>query len=219
MLTRDALKDTGWLKRIRDAAEGTVRIQTEGELEASRRQVLARHPENSDLWLFGYGSLIWNPAFHYEERVLGRIYGYHRCFCLWTHLGRGSRECPGLMLGLDRGGCCSGVLFRLSPRQIAEELPLVWRREMITAAYRPVWLKGRTANGAVQAIAFVIDRSHERYASGLDQDAIAEAIARAEGPLGRCADYLVNTTEHLAELGIRDRRLEALCRRIDEVQA
>ena len=218
MLTRDALKDSGWLKRIEEAGDGSVRIQTEEELATCRCRLLAGHPQDADLWLFGYGSLIWNPAFHYAERVLGRIHGYHRRFCLWTHLGRGTRQCPGLMLGLDRGGSCRGVFFRLTPQQIVEELPLVWRREMVTAAYRPVWLKGHIEGRTIRAIAFVINHAHERYASDLDSQAVAHAIARAEGPLGRCSDYLVNTTEHLAELGIRDHSLEALCRRVRSLQ-
>ena len=103
MLTRDALKE-GWLQRMAATPGGeTVHFLTEAELEASRRTLLRAHPPADDLWLFGYGSLIWNPAFHFVERRHGRIHGFHRRFCLWTRMGRGCPERPGLMLGLDHG--------------------------------------------------------------------------------------------------------------------
>ena len=219
VLTREALKDGGWLQRFQDVAEGSIRIQTEEELARCRARILEGHPAGEDLWLFGYGSLIWNPAFHYAERCLGRIHGYHRRFCLWTHLGRGSVDRPGLMLGLDNGGSCTGVFFRLTPEQISEELPLVWRREMITAAYEPRWVVGLCAERRVRAVTFIINHDHERYARKLDPDVMAEAIARAEGPLGRCSEYLFNTTDHLRELGVRDRSLEQLYRRVREIHA
>ncbi|MEZ5826403.1 MAG: gamma-glutamylcyclotransferase [Geminicoccaceae bacterium] len=218
MLTREALKNTNWLKRMEQAGGGSVRIQTEEELAASRAEVLASHPKGADLWLFGYGSLIWNPAFHFSERAIATIGGYHRRFCLWTHLGRGSRECPGLMLGLDRGGSCKGVAFRLTPGQIEEELPLVWRREMVTAAYRPHWLNGRVGEKPARILAFTINRDHERYAGGLGLEDVARSLACAEGPLGRCSEYLFNTFEHLGELGIHDHGLAQLCRRVQELQ-
>ena len=219
MLTREALMNTDWLTRMDEAGDGSVRIQTEEELAESRARVLDSHPDGEDLWLYGYGSLIWNPAFHFSERALATINGYHRRFCLWTHLGRGSPECPGLMLGLDRGGSCKGVAFRLTPAQIAEELPLVWRREMVTAAYRPHWLNGRVADRPARILAFTINREHDRYGGGLGMEDIARAIARAEGPLGRCSEYLFNTFEHLRELGIDDRGLDHLCQRVREIQS
>ncbi|MCB1969337.1 MAG: gamma-glutamylcyclotransferase [Geminicoccaceae bacterium] len=220
MLTRDALKNGDWLKRLAATAGGDAGIQSEEQLAASRTAALEEHPPGENLWLFGYGSLIWNPAFHYSEQRIARIGGYHRRFCLWTHMGRGSRDCPGLMLGLDRGGSCKGVAFRLTPEQIDEELPLVWRREMVTAAYRARWLNGKIEGSErpVRMLAFTINRVHRQYACGLSTEDVVRSIARAHGPLGHCCEYLFNTTEHLTSLGIHDHRLEYLCRQVRRLQ-
>ena len=164
----------------------------------------------SGVWLFGYGSLIWNPAFHFTDRLTGTVHGYHRRFCLWTHLGRGCPERPGLVLGLERGGSCRGAAFHIAPEAVEEELAIVWRREMLSGAYVPRWVRVRTALGDVRAITFVINHAHERYARLLPDDRVAEVIATAEGFLGPCADYLINTVDHLAALGIHDRPLERL---------
>lgn len=171
------------------------------------------------LWVFGYGSLIWNPCFHFAERRLATARGWHRQFCLWTHLGRGTRECPGLMLGLEQGGACRGVAYRIAPDQVEAELDIIWRREMVTAAYRPIWLRAVTADGPIMAIGFAINRGHERYAGRLEEQRIVEAIATATGPLGPCAEYLFNTTAHLDELGIGDRYLRRLCDAVRHRQA
>lgn len=214
MITREALQD-GWLERLAEAAAGVGeahQIRTEAQLGACRAAAMARHPEGQDVWVFAYGSLIWNPAFHFAEKRLGRIWGYHRRFCLWTQLGRGTVERPGLMLGLDRGGSCQGLFYRIAAEAVEEELTLIWRREMITAAYVPTWLAGRTAQGPVQALTFTINRVHPRYAGKLGDAAVVEALATAEGPIGRCCDYLFNTHDHLQDLAIHDPNLARLCR-------
>ena len=213
MLTRENLQN-GWLARMAQNAEAAgdaTHIRTEAELEACRARTLAGHSAGRDVWLFAYGSLIWNPAFHFAERRQGAIWGFHRRFCLWTNLGRGTVERPGLMLGLDRGGSCRGVLYRIEAGLVDEELTLVWRREMITAAYRPVWVQGRSDAGPIEALTFAINRAHPRYAGKLDDERVVEALATAAGPLGPCADYLFNTHRHLAELAIHDPRLAHLC--------
>ena len=215
MITRDALKGD-WLGRLAEAAGQQVRISTEDELAECRRMTLTSHPVGQDVWIFAYGSLIWNPAFHYAERRKAVIHGYHRRYCLWTKLGRGSEDCPGLMLGLDRGGSCAGVAYRVACDQIDEELPLIWRREMVTRSYRPTWLATRIDGKPMKSLGFVINREHERYACGMTHRTLVETLATAAGPLGSCAEYLFNTTEHLGELGIRDRGLEKLCRDVRE---
>lgn len=213
MITRENLRN-GWLERLAEVAGRTgeaATIRTEAELAACRAAALQHHPRGEDVWVFGYGSLIWNPAFHFVEKRLGRIHGYHRRFCLWTYLGRGTAERPGLMLGLDRGGSCQGVCYRIAAEAVEEELTLLWRREMITAAYRPAWLAGRTEAGPIRVLAFTINHAHERYAGKLAESAIVEALAMAEGPIGCCADYLFNTHEHLRRLAIHDPGLARLC--------
>jgi glutathione-specific gamma-glutamylcyclotransferase len=212
-LTRESIQ-SGLVHKLIAQHGLEMRVLTADELAASRREALAGVDLSAGVWLFGYGSLIWNPAFHFSARLIGRIWGYHRRFCLWTHLGRGRPERPGLVLGLERGGSCQGVVFHIAPGSVEDELEIVWRREMLSGAYLPRWLEVRTAAGTVRAIAFVINPAHERYAHLLSDDEIAEAIATASGWLGPCADYLVNTVDHLATLGIHDRPLERLRARV-----
>ncbi len=208
LLTRENLR-SGWLQRL--IATGGYKALGEEELLASRRSVLDQHPPGQDLWLFAYGSLIWNPAFHYVERRIGAVHGLHRRFCLWTNLGRGTPDRPGLVLGLDRGGRCRGVLYRLAAAEFDTELEIVWRREMVTGAYRPRWVEAVTVEGRVRALTFVINRDHDRYARALGDDELIRTLATAQGALGSCADYLFHTASHLTQLGIADAALERLC--------
>ncbi|NQW11331.1 MAG: gamma-glutamylcyclotransferase [Alphaproteobacteria bacterium] len=187
-------------------------------LEASRAAMFTGGRPTDDVWLFGYGSLIWNPAIEYAEKRPATVYGLHRRFCLWTHLGRGTAERPGLMLALDRGGCCRGVVYRIPADRAEEELDIVWRREMVSGAYRPRWLKAATPEGAVPAIGFVINRVHERYAGVISDEEIARCIAEAHGFLGPCCEYLFNTVEHLEALGMPDAGLSRLARQVKAAQ-
>jgi cation transport protein ChaC len=212
-LTRESIKEGLVHKRIAELGIA-MRVLSEEELAASRHATLAGADLSGGVWLFGYGSLIWNPAFHFTDRLIGTVYGYHRRFCLWTHLGRGCPERPGLVLGLERGGSCRGVAFHIAPDAVEEELAIVWRREMLSGAYTPRWVDVRTALGAVRAVTFVINHGHERYARLLPDERVAEVIATAEGFLGPCADYLINTLDHLAALGIHDRPLQKLRERV-----
>lgn len=213
-LTRDSIRD-GILQRMIEESGSPIRLTSEEERHESILAMLdgSRVPAR-DVWVFGYGSLIWNPAFHHAERRLGTLHGWHRRFCLWTPLGRGTPECPGLVLGLDRGGACRGVAFRVRAAEAWDELDIVWRREMVSDGYVPRWTRVRTAEGEVRAIAFTINRHAPRYAGKLALGEAAAVIARAEGRLGSCADYLLSTVEHLEQLGIPDRRLRALRARV-----
>lgn len=212
MLTRENLK-SGAVRKIA-AEHGLTNIRSDEELAASLGSMLSGVDLSKGVWVFAYGSLIWNPAFHFADRVVGRVYGFHRRFCLWAHLGRGSPEQPGLMLGLERGGSCQGVAYHIAADAVHEELDVIWRREMISSAYVPRWVRVHTPSGLVQALTFTIEPHHERYARGLTDDEAAAAIATASGFLGACADYLINTVDHLAELGIHDQPLERLRARV-----
>jgi cation transport protein ChaC len=130
-------------------------------------------------------------------------------------LGRGSPERPGLVLGLEHGGACTGMVFRLDPGQVASELDILWRREMLSGAYRPRWVRVTTAEGSVDAITFTIDPANPRYAGRLDEDEIVKVVATAVGRLGPCTDYLFKTAKALAELGLEDRTLKRLKRRVE----
>jgi cation transport protein ChaC len=212
MLTRESIR-SGAVRRIA-ADHGLMRMLSEDELATSLGGMVAGVDLSTGVWVFGYGSLIWNPAFHFTDRVVGTVYGFHRRFCLWTHLGRGCPERPGLVLGLERGGSCRGVAYHIAPDAAMEELDIVWRREMISDAYVPRWVAVRTPMATVRAITFTINHAHERYARDLSDEEAAAAIAGASGFLGACADYLINTVDHLAGLGIHDRPLERLRDRV-----
>ena len=155
---------------------------------------------------------------HFYEKRNATIHGYHRRFCLWTHLGRGSVEAPGLILGLDRGGACRGLAYRIAAAQAQAELELLWRREMVTGSYCPRWVRMvARAGGRGWAIAFIINRRHPRYAGLVPEARIVASIARARGALGPCAAYLFDTADHLRDLGIRDERLLRLRDRVAQV--
>lgn len=194
--------------------------KTQEELAASLDATLAAAPEGTDeVWVFGYGSLVWNPALEFAEKRRGRIHGFHRAYCIWTPLGRGSPENPGLMLALDRGGACCGAAFRIAPNKLEEELGILWSREMVLDSYIPTWVRVHTEDGPVSGLTFTINRDHERYAGRLQPDAIAARLATAKGYLGSSAEYLENTVSHLKELGIHDAKLSDLYRRVRVLRA
>ncbi len=213
-LTRESILD-GSLRASSKALLGPgVVFMTDEERTRQITEMLANTPRPDRVWVFGFGSLIWNPAFHFVERRTALVRGFHRQFCLLARAGRGSPQSPGLMLALERGGSCHGVAYRIAPEQVHAELDVVWRREMLTGAYRAVWVTVRTPDGPEHAIAFAANQAHERYVRGLDTDETARLLATGSGPLGTCCDYLFDTVTHLTQLGIRDRRMEALVERV-----
>ncbi len=212
-LTRETVR-RGLVRRMIARAGIPVRLLPEAEIDRRLEEALAQRPDTGDVWLFAYGSLIWNPTVEVVGRERALIHGYHRRFCLETVVGRGTPERPGLMLGLDRGGSCLGVALRLSAERVREELAIVFHREMVTGAYRARWLRARTPSGIRPVLAFVIDRRHERYVRALTRERLVEILATAHGPLGSAAAYLHDTTLHLRTFHIRDRELERLLRAV-----
>jgi cation transport protein ChaC len=210
VITREGLADGSLLANIRTRLLPGMVVRSDEEIIASLEQTLASHDPAADVWVFGYGSLMWNPAFAYAERRVGVIRGWHRRFCLWLEMGRGSPANPGLMLALDRGGTCRGVAFRIPAHEARGELLLIWRREMFGTAYLARWTEVRIAHASFPAITFVVNRAHPRYAGRLDDAKAAMHIASASGALGTCAAYLQNTLEHLEALGIRDAGLQRI---------
>ena len=167
-------------------------------------------PDGRDLWVFAYGSLIWDPGFEFAEPRPALLRGYHRAFCLYSKRYRGTPEQPGLVLGLDRGGACRGVAYRVAAARVAATWDYLWEREMSNRSYEcrvlPLELDGRR----VDARGFVVDRRHPNYAGKLSPARIAAVICAAAGQRGPCFAYLENTVRHLDELGIPDRRLHGL---------
>lgn len=220
-LTREALRD-GHLERMVAQAAPALRLLTEAERARSLRDVLARRPDRGEgVWLFGYGSLIWNPTVEVAERRPAVVHGWHRAFCLSIRAGRGSPDNPGLVLALDRGGACTGLGLRIPEATLEEELTLLWRREMLSGSYVPRWVRLRGAGpGAADrrgfgwAIAFTMDRRSDSYAGALGEDEIVRRLATAHGMLGSAAEYLFRTRDGLHAHGLRDRRVEHLARRV-----
>ncbi len=214
-MTRESLADGSFQDAVARADPGLVLLTAE-ERAASLRVTLGAYLGREDVWIFAYGSLIWNPLIRFAEQRTARLFGWHRRFCLWAPVGRGTPQRPGLMLGLERGGACRGVAFRIAVAEAAE-LDLLWQREMISGAYRPRLVPVHTEEGPIVAVAFVIDPTTPRYAGRLSEDEVVAIIASAQGAFGSCASYLDNTVERLRALGIRDRRLERLSARVQLV--
>ena len=194
-------------------------VLNEAELQASIQNTLKHCDPNADIWIFAYGSLIWNPVFHFVDRRVGTIYGWHRRFCLWTPLGRGAPDNPGLVLGLDRGGSCRGVAYRISAAKVGAELSLIWRREMVVDSYVPRWVKMIAGEQRLNAIAFTINPQHPLYAGRISPETTVKSLATAHGQLGSAADYLSQTVDGLSAVGIQDRHLIALRDKVIEYQA
>ena len=196
------------LARQRDGANTT--ILSDDALRASRRAIVADDYKGPDIWVFGYGSLIWKPEITFTERADALIYGYHRRFCMWTTIGRGSPECPGLVLALDRGGSTKGVIFRIAAKEAVKELDILWRREMMADSYRPVWVKAQTDNGPVTALSFAIRRNRPVFAPRMSDAQAAGIIHEACGFVGPCKDYLFETQKALLDAGIHDKQMSRL---------
>lgn len=174
---------------------------------------------SGELWVFGYGSLMWDPGFAHDHAASALLRGYHRAFCIYSVRNRGTRENPGLVLGLNRGGACRGIAYRVPAEAVASALDALWAREMPSAVYAPRRVRVTLADQPVMALAFIANTRHERYVGDLAPDAIAQRIAGGRGLRGHNAEYLINTLRHLEELGVRDARLHEVYRRVLELRA
>ncbi|WP_153099430.1 gamma-glutamylcyclotransferase [Paraburkholderia hayleyella] len=193
---------------------GEARLLTAEELDASLARTLQHHDATQDLWLFGYGSLIWNPGLAVVEATRGRVHGYHRGLYLWSRVNRGTPEQPGLVLALDRGGACTGIAFRLAAAGLAAHLATLWQREMPMGSYRPTWLRCTLADGRrVNALAFVIRRDIPAYTGKLPDEVVKRVLRRASGRYGTTLDYVSHTVQALRASGMPDHALEALLAR------
>ena len=178
-------------------------------------------PPGEDLWVFGYGSLIWNPGFPHLEVRRARLHGYHRSLCIYSHVYRGTPERPGLVLGLDRGGSCEGLAFRVPESEAAEVMDYLYARELVTRVYLPRWLSlrlslaGRPAGDRIIAAGFVVDRDHLQYAGHLSPEQAAEMVVQGHGVGGACKDYVATTLHHLEALGLADGALRRILRAVE----
>lgn len=164
-----------------------------------------------DLWVFGYGSLMWRPGFEYLERHSALVHGWRRCLCIYSHIYRGTPERPGLVLGLDRGGACRGVAFRVAASLREQTIEYLRRRELVTAVYLERSVIVHLPNGiTANALTYVADRNHSQYASGLEREQLLKFVLQGAGRSGPNAEYVLNTEAHLRQSGVRDPTLEWL---------
>jgi cation transport protein ChaC len=171
---------------------------------------LAQLPKG-DLWIFGYGSLMWSPGFSYKRKAPGRLYGYHRALCILSTRYRGTRRKPGLVMGLCRGGSCWGMAFRVDAGRVRAALWRLWQREMPRRVYAPRLVEVQLRSGRrVSALAFLADPAHPAYVRELDLHGRARLVAQGMGQRGLCVDYIRNTIEHMQTVGVRDPHLERI---------
>jgi len=207
--------DSRSLSRLFAASAPGFRLLTREELQASRQAATQHWQAGEDVWIFGYGSLIWRPEFEFEEKRDALVRGWHRSLCLWSRVNRGTPQRPGLVLGLDAGGACRGVVYRIAGQSVPDTLDALWQREMPAAAYLPKWLNCQTTQGAVQALVFVMDRSKPAYARDLSVAQQAQIVFDACGKYGRCSEYVLNTVQALRAANIHDSKLEAVAQALN----
>ena len=168
--------------------------------------------ENKDFWVFGYGSLMWNPGFEFQQVQLAKAHGVHRAPCIYSWVHRGTKERPGIVLGLARGGACIGKAFKVAAEHQRETLAYLRARELVTNVYlerlRPIHL---ASGEKVQAVTYIADANHEQYAGRLGHEALIRQIRGAVGKSGPNEAYIMDTADHLRELGIRDGLMEKIC--------
>ena len=160
---------------------------------------------NDDIWVFGYGSLMWRPGFPYQERGPARVRGYHRSLCVYSHVHRGTPQQPGLVLGLDRGGACRGIAFRVSASDAADVIAYLRAREQATMVYLERQLTADLPDGRrVRALSYVVDPNHEQYAGKLPVEDVVRLVRHGVGVSGANPDYVISTYRHLVEIGVAD---------------
>ncbi len=169
-------------------AAAAAKPLTPMELLASLRSALTPWTPGTPFWIFAYGSLMWNPSFTFDVRHVATIRGYHRSFRVWSRINRGTPDKPGLVLTLERGGSCRGLVYRIHPDLVQEQMNLIWKREMNFGSYCPKWLNCTVGDETIRALAFTVNRECSGYAH----------------------EYLFRTSETLHEHGIRDSRVEHL---------
>jgi glutathione-specific gamma-glutamylcyclotransferase len=206
-----------WDEHARKAGYPDTWRRSHEEREALRREAL-RGRLDRDLWIFAYGSLMWDPAIHFAEVRRANLRGFHRRFCLELEIGRGSRARPGLMAALDHGGECHALAFRIAAPVVDRETEVLWMREMIREGYVPIFADIETPQGPIEALTFAIDRHSPRYAD-LSLDEAARLIATGAGLLGTNREYFDTLASHLDLLGIQDNVFDAVRARLPPIAA
>ncbi len=194
----------------------SFRLWTEEERETSLQHTLAQLDELKDIWIFGYGSLIWRPEFEFLEERHATLLGYSRSLCLWSCVNRGTPELPGLVFGLKEGGVCEGKVYRLPNKDLMTQFRALWKREMPSDSYIASWLKCETEQGPVIALAFVMDQGTHAYAGDLTEEETLDIVLSASGNYGPCYEYVIETSDALHKAQIQDEHLAELSRLVKQ---
>ena len=188
------------------------------ELDRRKQVFLADLPRGEDFWVFGYGSLLWKPGFAHVERHPALLEGWRRSFCIHSVHYRGTPDRPGLVLGLERGGECHGIAFRVAAPEVRVAAAYLWDREMISGVYCPAILPARLdfpdGEKTVSCHTFIAEPDHHQFAGGLPREEVVRRLCTAKGATGSNRDYLLNTTRHLDDLGVEDPILHDLARTV-----
>ena len=204
-----------WDRRAHELGRPPHWRWTVDALEASRRAVLDEVAASQDLWVYAYGSLMWDPGVHFDEVRRADLHGFQRRFSYRTIMGRGTPQQPALMLSLEaRPGCCQGLVYRLAADRADDETRYLWRREMLRGGYRPVWQPVQTPQGPVTALVFAANESHDDHVGELPVAETVAIIARASGVIGSNRAYLEQLAAQLQALAIPDAYVEDLARRL-----
>jgi cation transport protein ChaC len=228
-ISRESIQKGFFQKMAAEAeAQGLIKLTSEEDRENSWRETLRTNPNaDGSVWVFAYGSLLWNPAFKLVDQQPAILHGYHRDFNLRTYIGRGCSKQPGLVLGLEQGGSCEGQILKIDPDAIEEEMHVLWSREMVASAYHPVWCEVKCNDKSItsskepkpSAIAFVMDTNYMHYAGELSFQERCHDLAHGTGQLGCASDYLFETVNALRNHGIHDALLESYAAEVEKIIA
>jgi cation transport protein ChaC len=209
MLNRNAISSGAYLESF-DSLPKEM-LWTQAQIDASLALTLQQRPREGDVWVFAYGSPMWNPISDFDSRRIATLHGWHRSFCIRLIAGRGTPQQPGRMLSLEPGGSTAGVALRLCGATLEEELRILWIREMVTGAYRPTWAPVTLDDGTeVYAIAFVAEPADSQYEGDARAAAIAPSMAAATGHIGTNAEYVFKLQSALADCGMHDPYIDEL---------
>jgi cation transport protein ChaC len=216
MLNRNAISSGAYLESF-DSLPREM-LWTQAQIDASLAQSMQQRPHDGDVWVFAYGSLMWNPISDFDSRRIATLHGWHRSFCIRLIAGRGTPERPGRMLSLEPGGSTQGVALRLCGTTLEEELRILWIREMVTGAYRPTWAAVTLDDGTeVSAIAFVAEPDDSQYEGDARAAAIAPLMAVATGLFGTNAEYVFKLQSALADCGLNDPYIDELASELTRI--
>jgi len=204
---------------LQPPSAASFRALTTAERQASLEKTLRHWQPDQDVWVFGYGSLIWRPDFNFSERRQALLYGYHRALCLWSRVNRGTPERPGLVFALDAGGSCRGVAYKIAANDVPDTMQALWHREMPSGSYLPKWLQCRTPEGPIRALTFIMNRNTNAYVTGMGREQLIRVINSAHGRNGPCREYVVETAVALKEYGINDQQLQNIVQYLEQSDA